>query len=58
MALNLKHSENGSKWLLILFYIVTMELKNNEEGVEISLEKEDEKVEVRFFFCIMYLIRI
>ena len=27
-----------------------MELKNNDEGVEISLEKEDEKVEVRFFF--------
>ena len=27
-----------------------MELKNSEEGVEISLEKEDEKVEVRFFF--------
>ena len=37
-----------------------MELKNSEEGVEISLEKEDEKVEVRFFFffCRMYLIRI
>ena len=36
-----------------------MELKNSEEGVEIRLEKEDEKVEVRFFFfCRMYLIRI
>ena len=26
-----------------------MELKNSEECVEISLEKEDEKVEIRFF---------
>ena len=39
-----------------------MALKNSEEGIEISfkmVEKEDEEVEVRFFFfCRMYLIRI
>ena len=39
-----------------------MALKNSEEDVEISfkmVEKEDEEVEVRFFFfCRMYLIRI
>ena len=48
------HSENVSKWLLILKNIVTMVLKNSEEGVEISfktVEKEDEEVDVRFFFA-------
>ena len=59
MASNIeKHSENCQKWLPILKNIVTMVLKNNEEGVEISfktVEKEDEEVKVRFFFFFFFL---
>ena len=56
-----KHSENGLKWLLTLKNIVRMALKNSEKGVEISfktVEKEDEDIQVPFFFRRMYLIRI
>ena len=38
---------------------MTMTLKNSEEGVEISfktVEKEDEEVEVRFFFFLQNLL--
>ena len=52
-----KHSENGPKWLPILKNIVTMALKNSEEGVEISfktVEKEDEEVKVRVFFFFFF----